>query len=199
MDIEMDDLSKLKRKEEHGSESSEIDDALSSWTWTAASMLFSTSLLLLIAPRVLLFFSESNVAGEERLALTALESFLISHCGVWMFALSVSLVTNLPQSPLPHQLRPQSSTHPLLLPFTVASAVSSLMAYNTSNLGSVTTVTWMGTSVVAIWGGWVLVFGSSGSVSKKTGADKHTSSFLFKNKASASQKKKEWRREHSTD
>jgi hypothetical protein len=36
------------------------------------------------------------------------------------------------------------------------------------------------------------IFGNSSSVSKKTGADKHTSSFLFRNKAAASVQKKEW-------
>jgi hypothetical protein len=36
------------------------------------------------------------------------------------------------------------------------------------------------------------VFGTSSSISKKTGADKHTSSFLFGNKSAASVQKKQW-------
>jgi len=39
-----------------------------------------------------------------------------------------------------------------------------------------------------------MLFAGSASISRKTGADKRTSGFLFKNKAAASVQKKEWKR-----
>jgi len=43
------------------------------------------------------------------------------------------------------------------------------------------------------------MFAGSPLVSKKTGADKHTSSFIFGNKASASSQKKRWKKEQKTE
>ena len=39
-----------------------------------------------------------------------------------------------------------------------------------------------------------VLFAGSASISRKTGADKHTSRFLFNNKAAASAQKKEWKK-----
>jgi hypothetical protein len=40
-----------------------------------------------------------------------------------------------------------------------------------------------------------IIFAGSALVSRKTGADKHTSAFIFGNKASASEQKKIWKLE----
>jgi len=50
----------------------------------------------------------------------------------------------------------------------------------------------VGSGIIGLWGAWAAMFGDSSSVSKKTGADKHTSAFLFGNKSAASVQKKEW-------
>jgi len=42
--------------------------------------------------------------------------------------------------------------------------------------------------------GFQMLFAGSASISRKTGADKHTSSFLFNNKTAASVQKKEWKK-----
>lgn len=39
-----------------------------------------------------------------------------------------------------------------------------------------------------------MLFEGTSRISKKTGADKHTSAFLFGNKQAASLKKKEWKK-----
>lgn len=39
-----------------------------------------------------------------------------------------------------------------------------------------------------------LVFSGSSTISRKTGADKHTSSFIFGNKSAASVKKRLWKK-----
>ncbi|KAF8921213.1 hypothetical protein CPB85DRAFT_1157145, partial [Mucidula mucida] len=167
------------------------DGALAIWTWVSASILGMASLTLLFAPRVLLFFSETS--SEDRRALTSLESFLLTHCGVWLFAISISLIVNIPSQ---HTLERErtSMTHPLLLPLAIASGISSFLGYNTRDVGSVATLLSVGTGVIALWGVWVIVFGDSSSISKTTGADKHTSSFIFGNKASASKQKKSWKK-----
>lgn len=44
-----------------------------------------------------------------------------------------------------------------------------------------------------------IMFAGSELRSKKTGADKHTSAFMFGNKSAASSQKKEWRKEHKAE
>lgn len=44
-----------------------------------------------------------------------------------------------------------------------------------------------------------MAFEGTGNYSNKTGADKHTSSFMFGNKASASQQKKLWKKEQGEE
>ncbi|KAJ9119584.1 hypothetical protein QFC22_003293 [Naganishia vaughanmartiniae] len=74
------------------------------------------------------------------------------------------------------------------------------LAYNTpsSAIGSgLTTLLALGNGFMGVWGWWVGAFGvSAGYRSKKTGADKRTSSFPFKNKYAASEQKKEWKKTH---
>jgi hypothetical protein len=72
--------------------------------------------------------------------------------------------------------------------------VSSLLAYNDKTVGPLATVFFAGFLIIGIWGLWSAVFAETAAYSKKTGADKHTSSFLFKNKSSASEQKKKWRK-----
>jgi uncharacterized membrane protein YuzA (DUF378 family) len=110
-----------------------------------------------------------------------------------------------------HQRVPR---HPLLVPLTVAGSLSAFLAYNTKSVGSLASIVFVGAGIIGLCGTWAVrsvepfysraidgfnivqaIFGASSSVSRKTGADKHTSSFLFGNKSAASVQKKEWRKQ----
>ncbi|KAJ7429196.1 hypothetical protein B0H11DRAFT_1769412, partial [Mycena galericulata] len=86
----------------------------------------------------------------------------------------------------------QTPSHPLLIPLTIAGSLSAFVAYNTKTVSSLGTIVFVGSGIIGLWGTWAAVFGDSSSVSKKTGADKHTSAFLFGNKSAASVQKKDW-------
>ncbi|KAJ7046851.1 hypothetical protein C8F04DRAFT_1061952 [Mycena alexandri] len=173
-----------------------VPDGVSTfWAWSAASLLVLFSLVLCVSPRLLLFLSEPT--PEKRTVLTPLEGFLAVHASIWMSAVAVSLVLNIPSIPPVDALpRHQQVTpnHPLLIPLSVAASLSAFLAYNTKSVGSLASIVFVGSSIIGLSGTWAAVFGNSSSVSKKTGADKHTSSFLFGNKSAASAQKKEWRK-----
>ncbi|KAJ7709837.1 hypothetical protein B0H17DRAFT_1029429 [Mycena rosella] len=196
MDIEMEDLSKRVHRETDTAAPVASSDGVSTfWAWTTASLLILISLILSVSPRLLLFFSETADGPEDkRTVLTPLESFLALHTSIWLSAVAISLVLNIPSIPhvdvLPrHQ---QTASHPLLIPLAGASCLSAFLAYNTKTVGSLASIVFVGSSIIGLSGIWAAVFGSSSSVSKKTGADKHTSSFIFGNKSAASVQKKEW-------
>jgi len=193
--IEMDDLSnRAQNKETVELESQDLsevekDEAITAWTLMAASLLTLLAAILCLFPQLLLFLSTDTPS-----ALTALERFLSIHFGIWLFTIAVAMLLNLPSSsPLPLGITPAS--HPLLKPFTFACLLSSFLSYNTSSVGTLATIHCVLTGIVSLWGLWVIVFGGSARVSKKTGADKHTSAFLFGNKSAASKQKKEWRKQ----
>ncbi|KAJ6596962.1 hypothetical protein DFH09DRAFT_1133222 [Mycena vulgaris] len=198
-EIEMDDFSQRADRETNSSvalDTEAVPDAVSTfWAWTTASLLIIISLILSVSPRLLLFVSETaDGPDEKRTVLTPLESFLALHAGIWLSAVAISLVLNIPSVPpvdvLPrHQ---QAASHPLLVPLTAAASLSAFLAYNSKTVGSLASIVFVGSSIIGLCGTWAAVFGSSSSVSKKTGADKHTSSFLFGNKSAASVQKKEW-------
>ncbi|KAJ7940568.1 hypothetical protein B0H13DRAFT_1938734 [Mycena leptocephala] len=200
--IEMDDLSKRVNRDTDTSDSVPTDDGVEAipdavstfWAWTTASLLTLISLILSVSPRLLLFLSETANGSEKRAVLTPLESFLAVHASIWLLAVAVSLVSNIPSVPpvdvLPRHQR--IARHPLLIPLTVSGTLSGFLAYNTKSVGSLASIVCVGSSIIGLWGMWAAIFGNSSSVSKKTGADKHTSSFLFRNKAAASVQKKEW-------
>ncbi|KAJ7172412.1 hypothetical protein C8R46DRAFT_1085857 [Mycena filopes] len=197
-EIEMDDLSKRPSPPPPDAPPTAVPDGVSTfWAWTAASLLVLFSLVLSVSPRLLLFLSEPPDAPEKRTVLTPLESFLAVHASIWLSAVSIGLVLNIPSTPpvdaLPlHQQG--TPNHPLLIPLTIAGSLSAFLAYNTQTVGSLASIVFVGSTVIGLSGTWAAVFGNSSSVSKKTGADKHTSSFLFGNKSAASAQKKEWRK-----
>ncbi|KAK0503324.1 hypothetical protein EDD18DRAFT_628125 [Armillaria luteobubalina] len=151
------------------------DSTMLAWSYGCSALLTIASGTLILSPRFLLF-----LASEHR-SPTPLESFLMAHLGICLFAVALALILN----------------HSLLLPLTLCSFISSLLAYNTTDVGSLATLGSVAAGGIAIWGLWILVFGdaSSSSISKTTGADKHTSSFIFGNTASASAQKKRWKRD----
>lgn len=113
-------------------------------------------------------------------------------------------------------MQPAPTQHPLIIPVSATTLLSSLIAYNsTKAIGTLGTIVSGVSGLIGVWGTWVvsavapairrdtqadsntpqIIFGESSSISKTTGADKHTSRFLFGNKAAASAVKERWRKE----
>ncbi|KAJ6630870.1 hypothetical protein B0H10DRAFT_1983549 [Mycena sp. CBHHK59/15] len=201
-DIEMDDLSNRPPSSATPTAPSEetVLDAVSTyWAWSTASLLILISFILSVSPRLLLFVSETANGADKRTVLTPLESFLALHTSIWLSAIAISLVVNIPSvPPISPKQQQTAPSHPLLVPLTVAGNLSAFLAYNTKTVGSLASIIFVGSGVIGLWGAWAVVFGNSSSVSKKTGADKHTSSFLFGNKSAASVQKKQWRKDRKT-
>ncbi|KAK0210814.1 hypothetical protein DFS33DRAFT_1378804 [Desarmillaria ectypa] len=170
-EYEMQDLAASK----HQQPAKDDGSTVLTWSFSCSALLTVASGTLVLSPRLLLFF-----ASEHR-ELTPLESFLMVHFGICLFAVALALVLN----------------HSLLLPLTLCSFISSFLAYNTTDVGSLATLASVAAGVIAIWGLWILVFGNYSSISKTTGADKHTSSFIFGNTSSASAQKKRWKKNNS--
>ncbi|KAF7323034.1 hypothetical protein HMN09_00083300 [Mycena chlorophos] len=193
-DIELEDLTP-RRASATAPAPSTLDPVSAYWAWSTAALLGALSAVFFAFPRFILLLS-----GEQRTELTSIESFFARHGSIWLFAVAVGLVLNVPHSsPADILLSQKEETrHPLLIPLTVASSTCAFLAYNDSSVGSLSTIVAGGSAVIGIWGAWAWAFGNSSAVSKKTGADKHTSAFIFGNKSSASSQKKEWVKQRNT-
>jgi len=174
-------------------ESNPKESATASWAWATSTILLAWSSVLVFLPRLLLF----GVGQSQH--LTPLESFLALHFGLFMAFLAVGLVTNIPSNSTDSGSSPihdnGSAAHPLIVPITCFSLLSAFLSYNTTNAGNLPKFYSAWTGLVGIWGLWVITFAGPKLVSRKTGADKHTSAFMFGNKSSASEQKKLWKRE----
>ncbi|TRM62747.1 hypothetical protein BD626DRAFT_498311 [Schizophyllum amplum] len=199
--IEMDDLSKTQKTQTENTESlldgmNTPDGAVSTWSWIAAGLFSLLAAILTLSPRLLLFLSEVSADDDRRRVLTPLEAFLSMHFGIWLAALAVSVLLNMPSSdPVPSQ-QPNTHYHPLLGPVAVAGDLSAFLAWNNKSVGSLATLVSFLAGLIGLWGTWTIVFAGTSSISRKTGADKHTSSLLFGNKNAASVQKKKWKKEH---
>ncbi|KAL1747529.1 hypothetical protein HDZ31DRAFT_80374 [Schizophyllum fasciatum] len=198
--IEMDDLSQRPQTHIGNTESlldgmNTPDGAVSTWSWVAAGLFSLLACILTLSPRLLLFLSEVVAEDDTRRALTPLESFLALHFGIWLAALSVSVLLNIPSSdPIPSR-EPNTNYHPLLAPVAVAGDLSAFLAWNTKSVGSLATLFSFLEGLIGLWGTWTIVFAGTSSISRKTGADKHTSSLFFGNRNAASVQKKKWKKE----
>ncbi|KAH0827168.1 hypothetical protein J3R83DRAFT_4859, partial [Lanmaoa asiatica] len=169
------------------------------------------SICLLVFPRFLLFLAEPS---GGRGTLTSLEKYLALYLGIILGTLAshyhccgtfyrivAGITYAVPSLKLPNewptglQRRTDPSCHPLLRPVTAASLVMALLSYDNRSVGTLTTTVLFGSSIVGLFGLWMLVFSGPSAISRKTGADKHTSSFIFGNKSAASVKKRLWKRE----
>ncbi|KIY43396.1 hypothetical protein FISHEDRAFT_62496 [Fistulina hepatica ATCC 64428] len=197
-EIEMDDL--RKKPESTTAAPKETDDELdtsvaSAWSWAAATLLASIGAVFSLFPRFLLFLSEAG-SLDSRSSLTPLETFLAVHFGIWLCALAIMLVLQIPSSvPVPPARSRAPPTHPLMGVSSTAACLSSLVAYNSVRVGALGVIVCIAEAVIGLWGMWGLAFSGSGEVSSTTGADKHTSAFIFGNKNAASSIKKRWRKE----
>ncbi|KAF8238961.1 hypothetical protein L208DRAFT_1239737 [Tricholoma matsutake] len=175
-------------------------NAILTWCWAGASLLLLAASFLTLFPRLLLFVSETeSISEHRRSALTPLESFLALHFGIWLGAIAIALILDASGIPLSSSEvsdnQRSSSYHPLLWPLSVAASVTAFLSYNTRNVGTLSWMAFVGSTIIGVWGFWTIVFGNSSLISKKTGADKRTSSFLFGNKTAASVQKKQWTNE----
>jgi len=163
------------------------DNSLAMWSWLSAALLAVLAATLTLSPRLLLFLSESTVS------LTSLEAFLALHFGIFLAALALTLVLNVPSSK-PLIPSDEVPSHPLLTPLTIATNISAFLAWNTDDVGALASIVFFISTTIGLWGLWTIAFANATSISKKTGADKHTSAFIFGNKAAASSQKKKFKR-----
>ncbi|KAI0636948.1 hypothetical protein C8Q77DRAFT_1207093 [Trametes polyzona] len=171
------------------------DGVIVAWAWASALILLVLAVPLILSPRLLLFLSETSTDVERRAALTPLESFMALHTGILLFAVALALIFNIPSDPIDDTPRRDAVGHPLLGPLSAACVLISFIAYNTKSVGPLSFLVCLGSGTMGLWGMWAILFAGSSYISRKTGADKRTSRFLFGNKAAASVQKKQWKRE----
>ncbi|TFK54778.1 hypothetical protein OE88DRAFT_1653267 [Heliocybe sulcata] len=174
------------------------ENTVSVWVWLSSAILSLASVLLLIFPRLLLFTAESST--EARTLLTPLETFICTHFGILIASLVVTLILNIPSfAPItPREEMTNIQTHPLLGPLTGGCILSAFLAWNTSTVGPLAILVFLGSGSIGLFGLWAIAFAGSARISRKTGADKHTSTFIFGNKSAASKQKKQWKKEQKS-
>ncbi|KAI5452349.1 hypothetical protein NCC49_000910 [Naganishia albida] len=193
----------------------------SAWFATLAlPLLLFPRLLLFLAqtrPAGESFLSKSSHHRDQHYDdLTPLEKFLCTQLGLGIVVVMGLCLLAIPSPATPRDfpgLSPYTSLPtataapfsaslrlPITLLISTLLALSSFLAYNTPSVAvgaGLTTLLTLGNGAIGIWGWWVGAFGvGEGLRSKKTGADKRTSSFPFRNKNAASEQKKAWRKEH---
>lgn len=200
-EIELDDLHRARASARFASTGSppavKNDSSATYWAWGAGAICASAAVPLIAFPQFLLFIAETG-AMDRRVAMTPLESFFSLHVGILLVALALALIFNVPQQSTQPLRRAEGSSHPLLIPITGACSLISLISYNTTSVGPLAFLVFLGTLVISAWGAWAILFQGSSYISKKTGADKRTSRFIFGNKAAASAQKKIWQDEQAT-
>jgi len=150
-------------------------------------------------PQFLLFLAETGGA-ERRTTLSPLESFLALHFGIVLVAIALALVFNISSTQdVITQEQSSSVEHPLLRPLSGACLLIAFFSYNTKSVGSLAFLVFLGSATIGIWGLWSTLFAGSSYRSKKTGADKRTSRFIFGNRAAASAQKKQWNEQQKND
>ncbi|KAG2054663.1 hypothetical protein BDR06DRAFT_996448 [Suillus hirtellus] len=201
-DIELEDFSSRTRTacsndetNVHESISSPQDGAICLWAWISAAFFIVFATILTLFPRFLLFMTEPS---GGRSILSPLESFLAVLLGVTMGAVALTLVVTIPNaSPIDLQPEQHVDSHPLLVPVTSASFVLALLSYNKTGVGSLGNFIFLGSFFIGLFGLWALLFAGPSVISKKTGADKRTSAFMFGNRNAASVRKKEWSKQQT--
>ncbi|KAF9483752.1 hypothetical protein BDN70DRAFT_799262 [Pholiota conissans] len=170
--------------------------SLAVWSVCSAVLLALLAALLALAPRLLLFLAQSPHSS-----LTPLEAFLALHFALFLSALALAVFLNASRaycavascSSFSRSPR-RTPTQPLLVPLSIAATISAFLAWNTKDVGSLSSVFFALSCTIGLWGLWETAFANSSAISETTGADKHTSSFIFGNKAAASSQKKQLRK-----
>ncbi|KAI0721069.1 hypothetical protein C8T65DRAFT_254556 [Cerioporus squamosus] len=197
-DYEMDELKKRNAvpadEPQPSTDGPKDDGVVSAWAWASAALLCLVAFPLIVTPKLVLF-----LAGTERSTPTPLESFLAWNAGIILCAIAIALVMNVcvPSGLEDLTARHGAPGHPLLEPLSAACLLISFISYNTTSVGSLGLLICLGTGAIGGWGFWAILFAGSSRISRKTGADKRTSRFLFGNRAAASSQKKEWKKEQA--
>ncbi|KAG8759038.1 hypothetical protein FRC14_006870 [Serendipita sp. 396] len=163
------------------------DGTLSLWTFGVASIATVMSIPLLFFPRVLVFLSETGMD------LSPLEKFISNQLGILLLVLAAGTMTSAPDGTSTASDNLSTESHPLLAPVSVGASLSAIVAWNSKGVGSLGTFLCFGNGIIGAWGFWAMLFAGSSRVSKKTGADKRTSAFIFGNRTAASSQKKAWK------
>ncbi|KAI0082646.1 hypothetical protein K474DRAFT_1654766 [Panus rudis PR-1116 ss-1] len=159
-----------------------------------APSLLALAVPMILFPRFLLFVSAT--ASENRNELTPLERYLALNGGILLFAFALALLFNIRSDSVIAEAQ-KAQGHPLLVPLTSACTLIAFISYNTSSVSSLALLVFMGSAVIGAWGWWTVLFSGSSYRSRKTGADKRTSRFLFGNKSAASAQNKKWKKERA--
>ncbi|KAI6045756.1 hypothetical protein EDC04DRAFT_2888779 [Pisolithus marmoratus] len=195
--IEMEDLSQVRQSsnlaDNTDSATRKTDASVSIWAWTSASIFAAFSLCLMLFPRFLLFLADES--GGRR-TLTFLEKFLALQLGIMLGVASLTIVAMIPTD-WPTGLQHTNNSHPLLWPVTATSLAMALASYGNPTVSTLATTFMWGTGAIGFLGLWLIIFEGSSAISRKTGADKHTSAFIFGNKNAASVKKRKWKNEQA--
>ncbi|KIJ44054.1 hypothetical protein M422DRAFT_30594 [Sphaerobolus stellatus SS14] len=177
----------------------DADGTIPTWSYATAAWLAILGLPFLAFPRFLLFLSTTS-SGGFREHLTPLENFLSTHFAIFALSVAIGLVFSVPQETNGiSQANHQQSGYPIIIvPLTGGFLLSSFLSYNTSSsqLGPLALFMCVGSGSIGLLGLYAILFTGSSSRSKKTGADKRTSRFLFGNRSAAAAQKKQWKREH---
>lgn len=195
--IEMEDLSQVRKSnssaENADSVARKTDASISIWAWTSAAIFAAFSLCLMLFPRFLLFLADDS--GGRR-TLTSLEKFLALQLGIMLGIASLTIIAMIP-SDWPTGLQDTNNSHPLLWPMTATSLTMALVSYGNPDVSTLASTFMWGTGVIGFLGLWLTIFEGSSAISRKTGADKHTSAFIFGNKSAASVRKRKWKDEQA--
>ncbi|WVW83120.1 hypothetical protein I302_105138 [Kwoniella bestiolae CBS 10118] len=148
-------------------------DAISIWGLGLASWFSILAIPLLLFPRILLFFSQTppppstsalTATGREEHydTLSSLESTLCLSISLGLFAISLISIFALVPTYEPPTTNP--TRKPILGILVGLTTLAGLILWNLSGL-----VLGGGNLIVAIWGWWVIVFGSSTNKLSKVG------------------------------
>ncbi|WWC61158.1 uncharacterized protein I303_103738 [Kwoniella dejecticola CBS 10117] len=145
-------------------------DAISIWGLGLAAWFSSLAIPLLLFPRILLFFSQtppppttsfsSNSQREDHYdALSPLESTLCLTISLGLFALALISIFSL--VPVYEQPTTNPSRKSLLGILVGLTTLSGLILWNAKTIGGLSVCVGGGNLVLAVWGWWTIVFGSS--------------------------------------
>ncbi|KAF8758980.1 hypothetical protein RHS01_02550 [Rhizoctonia solani] len=169
----------------------EADD-LSTWAWISAIWCVLTYYYTKAPLNDII-----KVAGER--GTDTLGTILIHPIRDWPPCSLLYSVTSIPSHHPADAIKEYggSQNHPLLIPLTCGFTLVAFLSYNkpVEEVGSLGFLVFIGNGFCALYGSYLLLFNGPTLRSKKTGADKHTSAFLFGNKNAASVQKKKWRKE----
>ncbi|KAI0093686.1 hypothetical protein BDY19DRAFT_902436 [Irpex rosettiformis] len=173
-------------------EDTQQEGSVTLWAYAATVILLLLAIPMIFFPNFLLYISESS--SERRNALTPLELYLSLNSGIVLATLAIALLFNAPAGIAVQLPSANNASHPLLTSTTLATSIIALLSYNTTSVGALAFFVFLGSAIIAAWGWWAILFSGTSYISRKTGADKRTSAFIFGNKAAASSRKKEWKK-----